>query len=655
MKTLLALILTAAIAAGQTTGDYLLTRKAATGYTQKTVTPENGKSLGWDSSGNPVNIAPVTSLSWDAISSKPSTFAPSSHTHPLSELSQSGASTGDVTTWNGTSWTTLGTSTNGGASKLWKSGTDGDWISGAYANDNIIGNPGGNVWLPNKRGIRWLNTSGTDSEAKIYMWEDHDADGGELIVESPHRIALVQGEQGAIQIGLTRATNTVSFTYLQQRFDATSLVPLGESQPLMFNSTWWNGSKVSATGFTGLQGRVRASDGQQELALFAGSTWPDSHTATDATMPEIVAVTPEGLRDPLGNNPAFSGLTDGATITVSCTSTKSHQNHYVTLAGSRTLAFSGVENGMRGTIIVSQDATGSRTLTLPTNSAKQTGFALSTGALKVDKVDWIYNAGEFFFTVENDFLLSTDSDAAAFLTAASISASSTEGVAINNLVKQLKADSVWAELRAAYPVVGGNSTAHSKDLKGTYNATFGAGVTHGSNGITGTAASTSWLNTGINVSAIGAKDSIGMYAYSKTSAWTDSGRLFGTSTTNGRLYISRSGTTLLGHGPCSGTINTSSITSISDYKGHYWWGRTSSTSATLRFNTSSQTVTDASNTAPTEPITFLGMNAGGGAVSNPTNANLAFCAVTTGNIDATKWTALKAAVDAFETAIGRAN
>lgn len=71
MKTLLALILTAAISAGQTTGDYLLTRKAATGYTQKTITPENGKSLGWDSSGNPVNIAPITSLSWDAITGKP--------------------------------------------------------------------------------------------------------------------------------------------------------------------------------------------------------------------------------------------------------------------------------------------------------------------------------------------------------------------------------------------------------------------------------------------------------------------------------------------------------------------------------------------------------------------------------------------------------
>lgn len=105
MKYILALILSATIAAGQSTGDYLLQRKTSSGYAAKSITPENGKSIGWDSSGNPVNIAPVTSLAWDAISSKPSTFAPSSHTHPLSELSQSGATTGQVATWDGSDWT----------------------------------------------------------------------------------------------------------------------------------------------------------------------------------------------------------------------------------------------------------------------------------------------------------------------------------------------------------------------------------------------------------------------------------------------------------------------------------------------------------------------------------------------------------------------
>ena len=44
------------------------------------------------------------STAWNDITGKPSTFAPSSHTHPLSELTQSGATTGQVATWSGTAW-----------------------------------------------------------------------------------------------------------------------------------------------------------------------------------------------------------------------------------------------------------------------------------------------------------------------------------------------------------------------------------------------------------------------------------------------------------------------------------------------------------------------------------------------------------------------
>ena len=41
---------------------------------------------------------------WDAITGKPATFTPSSHTHPLSALTQSSATSGQVATWNGTAW-----------------------------------------------------------------------------------------------------------------------------------------------------------------------------------------------------------------------------------------------------------------------------------------------------------------------------------------------------------------------------------------------------------------------------------------------------------------------------------------------------------------------------------------------------------------------
>jgi hypothetical protein len=42
--------------------------------------------------------------SWNDLTDKPLTFAPSTHTHPLSQLTQSSATTGQVATWNGTAW-----------------------------------------------------------------------------------------------------------------------------------------------------------------------------------------------------------------------------------------------------------------------------------------------------------------------------------------------------------------------------------------------------------------------------------------------------------------------------------------------------------------------------------------------------------------------
>jgi hypothetical protein len=44
------------------------------------------------------------SVAWADVTGKPSTFTPSSHTHPLSELTQSGATTGQVARWNGSAW-----------------------------------------------------------------------------------------------------------------------------------------------------------------------------------------------------------------------------------------------------------------------------------------------------------------------------------------------------------------------------------------------------------------------------------------------------------------------------------------------------------------------------------------------------------------------
>lgn len=51
---------------------------------------------------------------YSSLSGIPSTFAASAHTHPLSELSQSGAATGQTPRWNGTAWAPATPSGGGG-------------------------------------------------------------------------------------------------------------------------------------------------------------------------------------------------------------------------------------------------------------------------------------------------------------------------------------------------------------------------------------------------------------------------------------------------------------------------------------------------------------------------------------------------------------
>jgi hypothetical protein len=79
----------------------------------------------------------------------------------------------------------------------------------------------------------------------------------------------------------------------------------------------------------------------------------------------------------------------------------------------------------------------------------------------------------------------SDSDAAAFVSAAGIT-NSTQMSAVNTLVTSLKSSGVWNKMKAIYPVVGGNATAHSKNLKNPsqYNLTFSSGWSHTTNGMT---------------------------------------------------------------------------------------------------------------------------------------------------------------------------
>ena len=92
------------------------------------------------------------------------------------------------------------------------------------------------------------------------------------------------------------------------------------------------------------------------------------------------------------NGPALatiSALTDGSTITADLDTS---QNFSVTLAGNRTLANpNNIDAGQTGSIFVTQDGTGSRTLAFGNKWAFAGGTAptLTTTAAAVDRIDYI--------------------------------------------------------------------------------------------------------------------------------------------------------------------------------------------------------------------------------------------------------------------------
>lgn len=101
--------------------------------------------------------------------------------------------------------------------------------------------------------------------------------------------------------------------------------------------------------------------------------------------------------------PAFVALVDGATITWDLGSYPT--NHAsVTLGGNRTLAFSNPLAAGSGILIVKQDATGSRTLTLPAGSKVVGGaLTLSTIANTYDVLSFVYDGTNYWWTYGKAF------------------------------------------------------------------------------------------------------------------------------------------------------------------------------------------------------------------------------------------------------------
>lgn len=120
------------------------------------------------------------------------------------------------------------------------------------------------------------------------------------------------------------------------------------------------------------------------------------------------------------------------------------------------------------------------------------------------------------YLITNNYWTSyLDADAQAFITSASIT-NSTQKIAINNLVTNLKLQNLWTKMDAIYSIVGSNTTAHSKNLKNpsTYPISFYGSWTHTSEGISATPSSYSYADTGFPIGATSADNHVSVYCSS---------------------------------------------------------------------------------------------------------------------------------------------
>lgn len=119
-------------------------------------------------------------------------------------------------------------------------------------------------------------------------------------------------------------------------------------------------------------------------------------------------------------------------------------------------------------------------------------------------------------------LTGMDSDAQAFLTAASIT-DPTISEAIDTFVIGMKSNSLWTKFYAIYPMVGGTATTHKwnlkdpRDLDAAYRITWSGTVTHNSNGVTGDG-STGYGNTYLNDETVMTRNNKAGSVYCRTNS-----------------------------------------------------------------------------------------------------------------------------------------
>ncbi len=299
-------------------------------------------------------------------------------------------------------------------------------------------------------------------------------------------------------------------------------------------------------------------------------------------------------------------------------------------------------------------------------------FTMGTSAANGETLDISYNpatgntldaAGNELATVTNSSVTnnvsgSYDSDAQAFFTAAGIT-DTTQKNAVNQLVLDLKAASIWTKMHAVYPFVGGTASTHKWNLKnpldtdGAFRLTFGVGVTHDSQGVDfsynlGDNAE-SYFNLLSDSGGIG-NVAIGGYIRNNAVSGNDGWFAMGGIETYGFALNPRtSGDLTLANSTDSGTNHSVANT---DSRGMWILSRTSSTSSKIyKGGTAISTFTGSQTTLPNRTVGFGGANGPSGSIQD-LDYQFGLALICDGLND-TEAAAFTTANNAFQTTLGR--
>jgi hypothetical protein len=244
-----------------------------------------------------------------------------------------------------------------------------------------------------------------------------------------------------------------------------------------------------------------------------------------------------------------------------------------------------------------------------------------------------------------------DTDAQAFFTAASITGT-TQKSAVNQLVLDMKSANIWTKMLAVYPIVGGNATSHSYNLKNTaqYQVVWSGSMGHSA---TGVHYSGGTGDTGIVPSTGMTAGNCHGSVYNRTSTANTNDAFFGeTDGANGFALFRQSGTQwfLLAHTLFGAASQT---TSWLDNTGFLLMTRTGSTTTVGYYNGTQQAALSTGNNTNARTTTMLlggqRVNASPGYLSQREAAFYSFGQ----GLSAADVTALSTAVANFQSTLGR--